>query len=198
MSSSRDALVTPWTVAGGFGMVLAAVGAFLILDRESAPPPPRSSAPAAGLATNAPQDISSLSPQEAAERLFNRIMAASEQGDLGEAQRFVPMALQAYGQLGVLDNDGHYHVGLLHVTIGDTDSAHAELDAIRQSVPNHLLGIQLEHAMAQALGDEDRVIEVYRRFLDVYDVEIATGRAEYQGHRRGIDGFRDRAAAAVP
>ena len=108
------------------------------------------------------------------------------------------MALQAYGQLGVLDNDGHYHVGLLHVTISDTDSAQAELDLIRQSVPNHLLGLQLEHAIAQALSDEDRVKEVNRRFLDAYDAEIATGRSEYQGHRRGIDGFRDRAAAAIP
>ena len=149
-------------------------------------------------ATNALPDLSSMSPQEAAERLFNRIMTAAEQGDSGEAQRFVPMALQAYGQLGVLDNDGHYHVGLLHVTISDTDSAQAELDLIRQSVPNHLLGLQLEHAIAQALSDEDRVKEVNRRFLDAYDAEIATGRSEYQGHRRGIDGFRDRAAAAIP
>ena len=194
-SSSRDAFVTPWMVAGGFGVVLAAVGVFLILDRQNVPPPPSSVSPAR---PNAPPDLSSMSPQEAAERLFNRIMTAAEQGDMGEAQRFVPMALQAYGQLGVLDNDGHYHVGLLHVTAGDTASAQAELDAIRQSVPNHLLGIQLEHAIAQALSDEDRVKEVNRRFLDEYDAEIATGRSEYQGHRRGIDGFRDRAAAVIP
>lgn len=193
--SSRDAFVTPWMFAGGVGVVLAAVGVFLILDRQSVPPP--SSVPAASPATNAPPDISSLSPPEAAERLFNRIMTAAEQGDSGEAQRFVPMALQAYGQLGVLDDDGHYHVGLLHVTIGDTDSAQAELDAIRQSVPNHLLGIQLAHAIAQALGDEDRARKAYRNFLDAYDAEIATGRAEYLGHRGGIDSFRDRAAEAI-
>lgn len=196
-SSSRAAFLTPWMVAGGVGVVLAVVGAFLILDRQSAPPPPES-VPAAAPATNALPDLSSMSPQEAAERLFNRIMTAAEQGDSGEAERFVPMALQAYGQLGELDNDGHYHVGLLHVTISDTDSAQAELDLIRQSVPNHLLGLQLEHAIAQALSDEDRVKEVNRRFLDAYDAEIATGRSEYQGHRRGIDGFRDRAAAAIP
>ena len=195
-SSSRDVFVTPWMVAGGFGVVLAAVGAFLIFDRQSTPSAP-SSVPAAP-ATSAPPDLSSMSPQEAAERLFNRIMTAAEQGDMDEAQRFVPMALQAYGQLGVLDNDGHYHVGLLHVTAGDTDSVQAELDAIRRSVPNHLLGIQLEHALALALGDEDREEEVYRNFLDAYDAEIAMGRAEYRGHRGGIDGFRDRAAAAIP
>ena len=108
------------------------------------------------------------------------------------------MALQAYGQLGELDNDGHYHVGLLHVTVGDTGSAQAELDVIRQSVPNHLLGIQLEHAIAQALGDKNQVRQAYRSFLDAYDAEIATGRAEYRGHRGGIDSFRDRAAEAIP
>ena len=196
-SSSRNALVTPWTVAGGIGVVLAAVGAFLMLDQKSTPPP-SSSAPAASRATTAPPDISSLSPGEAAERLFNRIMTAAERDDLGEAERFVPMALQAYGQLGELDNDGHYHVGLLHVTVGDTDSAQAELDVIRQSVPNHLLGIQLEHAIAQALGDEDQERQAYRSFLDAYDAEIATGRDEYRGHRGGIDSFRDRAAEAIP
>ena len=195
-SSSRAAFLTPWMVAGGVGVVLAAVGAFLILDRQSAPPPPPSVS-AARPATNAPLDLSSMSPPEAAERLFNRIMTAAEQGDMGEAQRFVPMALQAYGQLGVLDSDGHYHVGLLHVTIGDTDSAQAELDAIRRSVPNHLLGIQLAHAIAQALGDEGRERDAYRNFLDAYDAEIATGRAEYRGHRGGIDSFRDRAAEAI-
>ena len=65
-SSSRNALVTPWTVAGGIGVVLAAVGAFLMLDQKSTPPP-SSSAPAASRATTAPPDISSLSPGEAAE-----------------------------------------------------------------------------------------------------------------------------------
>ncbi len=124
-------------------------------------------------------------------------MAASERGDTVEARRFAPMALEAYGQLGTLDNDAHYHVGLVHVTVDNTESAQAELDAIRRSVSDHLLGILLEHAIAESKGDDESVAQAYLRFLSAYDTEILRDRDEYRGHRTGIDGLRARANAAV-
>lgn len=138
-----------------------------------------------------------MSPAEAAERLFNRVMAAYENGDIAQAQQFAPMALDAYAQLGPLDNDGHYHVGLIHITLGDTQSAQAELEAIQSSVPEHLLGLMLEHSIAEANEDAEETTRVYTSFLAAYDDEISVGRDEYLGHRNGIDGFRARAFDAV-
>ncbi len=179
----------PWIAVGAVGVVLAVVGAFMILDRQDSAVP--STTPATSTTTLA------VTPVQAAEQLFNHVMAASERGDTAEARRFAPMALEAYGQLGTLDNDAHYHVGLIHVTVVDTESAMAELETIRRSVPDHLLGIMLEHAIAEAKGDDEGVTQAYARFVSTYDTQILTDRDEYRGHRTGIDGFRARASAAV-
>ena len=179
----------PWIAVGAVGVVLGVVGAFMILDRQDSAA--RSTAPAR--ATTTPN----ITPAQAAEQLFNHVMAASERGDTAEARRFAPMALEAYAQLGMLDNDAHYHVGLIHVTVGDTGSAQAELDTIRRSVPDHLLGIMLEHAIAEAKGDTEGIAQAYARFISAYDAEMMTDRSEYRGHQTGIDGFRARTGAAV-
>ena len=76
-----------------------------------------------------------MSPRQAADRLFNRVMAASENGDTAEALQFAPMALQAYDNLGTLDNDARYHVALLHLTAGDIKSARVQIDLLRQVRP---------------------------------------------------------------
>jgi hypothetical protein len=183
----------PWIAVGGVGVVLAVVGAFMILDRQDGAALSATPATSTASATT----IGNITPIEAAEQLFNHVMSASEQGDIEEARRFAPMALDAYGQLAVLDNDAHYHVGLIHVTVGDLASARAELATIRRSVPDHLLGIMLEHAIAEAKGDDAGALEAQARFLAAYDSEILTQRDEYQGHRTGIDGFRARASAAT-
>ena len=183
----------PWITVGAVGVVLAIVGAFMILDRQESAAPSTTPATSTASATT----ITNITPAQAAEQLFNHVMAASERGETAEARRFAPMALEAYGQLRTLDNDARYHVGLIHVTVGDTESALAELDAIRRSVPDHLLGIMLEHAIAEARGDDEGVTQAYARFVSTYDTEILTDRDEYQGHRTGIDGFRARASAAV-
>ena len=182
----------PWAV-GGVGVVLAIVGAFMILDRQDSAAPSATPATATASVTS----LSNITPAQAAEQLFNHVMAATERGDAAESRRFAPMALEAYGQLGALDNDAHYHVGLIQVTVGDSESAQEELDAIHRSVPDHLLGIMLEHAIAEAKGDDAGVAAANARFVSAYDTEMLFDRDEYRGHRTGIDGFRVRASAAV-
>ena len=152
-----------------------------------------STAPAPGQ----PVDLASMSPREAANRLFNRVMAASENGNTEEALRFVPMALQAYDRLETLDNDARYHVALIHMTAGDIKSARVQLDKLRQSVPNHLLGIMLEHQIAERSGNKTTAARAYKEFLAAYDAEIAKGREEYQDHRGNIERFREAAQASV-
>lgn len=185
----------PWIAVGAVGLVLAVVGGFMILDRRE-----RAALPAAApvaTTTAAVSTAPNITPAQAAEQLFNHVMAASERGETAEARRFAPMALEAYGQLASLDDDAHYHVGLIHVTIGDLTSAQRELEAVYRSEPNHLLGIMLEHAIAEAKGDAAGVTRAFERFLSAYDTEILTERDEYRGHRSGIDGFRVRANAAL-
>jgi tetratricopeptide (TPR) repeat protein len=138
-----------------------------------------------------------MTPREAADRLFNRIMTAAERGDTEEALRFAPMALQAYEALGPLDNDARYHVGLIHATVGDIKSARAYIAMLRQSVPDHLLGIMLEHTIAKQRGDQDRALHAYNTFLAAYELEIAMGRAEYGDHQSGIDSFRRAAKTRI-
>lgn len=155
------------------------------------------SSPQPSAAPTASTDLSSMTPREAADRLFNRIMTASERGDREEAARFAPMALAAYYRLGTLDNDARYHVALIHLTTGDIQGARAQIDSIRQSVPDHLLAIMVERDIAERSGDQNGVTKAYKSFLDAYDAEVAAARPEYQDHWSGIQRVHEAAQASV-
>jgi len=105
--------IVPWAALGIASLALA-IALLSWFDRGGGavqPAPVRfsqsSSAPLS--APGELPDLASMSPREAADRLFNRVMTASENGDSAEALRFAPMALQAYNDLGTLDNDARYH-----------------------------------------------------------------------------------------
>lgn len=142
-------------------------------------------------------DLSSMSPRDAADRLFNRVMAASESGNTTEAMQLAPMALQAYDRVGPLDNDARYHVALIHLVAGDLKSAQAQLEQLRRAVPNHLLGFMLAQHIAVQSGNKDGEARAYKDFLAAYDAEMATARVEYQEHRGGIERFREAAQAST-
>ena len=122
-------------LAGLAAVTLVAVIAFQA-GRSSPPPagPPAAGAPAGGAGGGMP-DLASMGPREQADRLFNRVMTAHEQGDQGSVDLFKPMALQAYGMLGTLDPDAHYHVGVMQVVTGEVDDARARADSIEAQVP---------------------------------------------------------------
>ena len=107
------------------------------------------------------------------------------------------MALQAYNNLGALDNDARYHVALLHLTAGDIKSARVQVELLRKSVPNHLLGFMLEHQIAERSGKKDSAAQSFKAFLAAYDAEIATQRAEYQDHLKTIERFHKAAQTSV-
>ena len=138
-----------------------------------------------------------MTPREAADRLFNRIMTAAQRGDTAQALQFVPMALQAYEMVGKLDADARYHVGLIHVTAGDIESAHTQANLLLKAAPNHLLGLILEHTVAKRRGNEDSATRAYKRFLSAYEGEMATRKAEYLDHETGIANFHRAATASV-
>ena len=85
-----------------------------------------------------PPDISQMSPEERANRLFNRVMILAEAGKTDSVRFFLPMALGAYGQLSQLDADARYHIGLLQLAGGDVEAALAQADTLQRSTPTHL------------------------------------------------------------
>ena len=66
---------------------------------------------AAGANGAQPPDISKMTPEEAAIRLYNRVMGAHERGQVDTVQMFAPMAITAYQMLVTLNVDQHYDVG---------------------------------------------------------------------------------------
>jgi hypothetical protein len=140
---------TPWFVAGGTVVVLLVVLAVTQL-RPAAPPP---STPPTGAATGGLVDLSQMSPREAADRLFDRVMIDREGGKLDSASFFAPMALRAYGMLDSLDADARFHIGLLEVAAGNPDGADAQADTIASTVPTHLYASMLRAEAARARGD---------------------------------------------
>ena len=193
-------MIAPWA-AIGIAAIALGVALVSLFDRGNGTAEPASPfSPPMGSAVPAPgqpPDLASMTPRQAADRLYNRIMTASESGDTAEALKFAPMALQAYDNLGTLDNDARYHVALIHLATGDIKSARAQLDKLRQSVPNHLLGFMLERHLDELGGKKSNASRTYTAFLAAYDAEIAKGRAEYQDHRDSIERFREAALAAT-
>ena len=159
--------------------------------------PAGSAAPFAAGGTGALPDLSNMSPREQADRLFNRVMTAHEAGDVAQMNQFAPMALSAYGNLGPLDPDAHYHVGLVQAITGNSAGALARADSMDAQVPHHLLAAMLRSSVAQMTGDTAAGLAASRDFLEHYDEQIVTGRQEYIDHQRGIEMFKSDAESRV-
>jgi hypothetical protein len=132
--------------------------------------------PAAGMAS-AP-DISSMSPEERASRLFNRVMSYSEQGKPDSARFFAPMAVQAYQMIGAPDAHARYDIGEIYAAVGDASSARAEADTILTAQPNHLLGLTLAARAADLSGDATAAAKFRRRLAAAAPAERAEGLKE--------------------
>ncbi len=191
--------VVPWAAIGiaSIALIVSLVSWFHRSGDAVAPAPMSSPSVASAPTLGQPPDLSNMSPREAADRLFNRVMAANERGDAVEALRFAPMALQAYDNLGGLDNDARYHVALIDMTTDDIDGARVQREMLRKSAPNYLLGFMLEQQIAKRNANKDAVAKAYKDFLVAYAAEIAAGRAEYQDHRSSIEHFREQAQASM-
>lgn len=134
-------------------------------------------------------DLSSMTPREAADRLFNRVMAADEQGRTEEVMQFGPMALEAYKLVGLLDADARYHIGLISLLLGDIDNTREQIRNLEAEAPDHLLGLALAYNVAEKMGDDKALSKVRSRFMSAYDSEIKSGRPEYDAHKVTIDSF---------
>jgi len=198
----------PWAVAG---IALAALIAVLLIprlgSRQEAPPaqpPAVATGDAPGLgAAGAPSgnpgavDLASMSPREAADRLFNRVMTAVSAGDTAQARQFLPMAIGAYQRVDSLDADGRYHLAALQLVGGNFGAARAEADTILAANPNHLFGLFTAADAERERGNAAAAKDLYQRFLRAYDAEVAKKLPEYEEHSQGLPAMKAAAEQAV-
>ncbi len=132
-------------------------------------------------------DISTMSPEEQAMRLHDRVMGLAERGRTDSVQFFAPMAIGAYQRLDSLTLDHRYDLGSIAVVAGDQDLARAQADTILARSPNHLLGLMLGIAAARTAGDTPRMQSLQRRLAAAAPTERAKQLPEYRMHAREID-----------
>lgn len=171
----------PWGIAG------AALGALVtvVVMRGSGAESRDQTAPSS---VRAP-DISQMSPEERATRLFNRVMLASEAGKMDSVRFFLPMAISAYQQLPSLDLDSRFHLGQLYVAGNQAQGALAQADTILRSVPTHLFAFMLRADAYRSQGNTALARRAYGDFLRNQATELARGRSEYEEHRNLITDF---------
>lgn len=121
-------------------------------------------------------------PREQADRLFNRIMTAKENGDTANVKFFLPMGIQAYEMVTDIDADGLYHLSLLQDFGGDFASARETAEKILQTDPTHLLGLSAAATAALHAGDKRAAQRYAQRFLSSFDDEIKKSKSGYHDH----------------
>ena len=132
-------------------------------------------------------DISSLSPAERAERLYDRIMGAAERGRNDSVRFFLPMALQAYQALGALSIDQRYDLGRLAEVAGDARLASAQADTILAAQSQHLLGLVLASRAARLRGDQRAERTLLDKLAKAEPSERRKQLPEYLLHQNDID-----------
>ncbi len=182
------ALVAAMAVAVGGSVLL--LGNFVTQRENVSPSSTNSAAGNFPKQTDQPVDLSTMSPREAADRLFNRVMASDESGDVAQAIQFAPMALEAYRLANPIDADAQYHVGLISLVLGNFEDVQKQIDGLKQFSANHLLAMALEFKMAKRIGDEKSASAILPLFSAAYETELGKGRPEYEAHRVTIDKLR--------
>lgn len=186
----------PWGIAGLAGGaligVLAMRGSGGVAGSAAADTP---AAPfvSGGTTGGGAPDISQMSPEERAQRLFDRVMRLDEAGKTDSVQFFLPMALGAYQQLPALSLDAHFDVGLLKLAGGDAPGALGEADTIRREVPTHLFADILRARALEAQRNTRGAREAYQSFLKNEANERARRRPEYADRSVLLDSFHGEA-----
>jgi hypothetical protein len=182
------ATALPWAVAAIAMLALIALvaGQRFAGTRAPSSAPPGEAPFAAGAATGRAPDISSLSPRERADRLYDRMMRLSSEGKTDSVQFFAPMALSVYQGLAPLDADLRYDFGRVAEVAGEATIARAQADSILATDASHLLGLVLAVRAAQLRGDSTAAGEFRRRLLAAEPTESAKKLPEYERHQSDI------------
>ena len=132
-------------------------------------------------------DISKMSPEERASRLFDRVMTYGESGKIDSVRIFAPMAMQAYEMIGPMTPHSRYDVGMIAFVAGDAAIATAQADTILKADKSHLLGLVLAIKAAGLRSDAKARAGFEQRLLAAESREMAKKVPEYEDHKRDID-----------
>ncbi len=190
---SERARNSVWWVSGGLLAVVAAVVLVTEFSRAASDAPAVPSTVVTSTPGAGPPDLASMTPREAADRLFDRVMGALEANDTLQATSFLPMALQAYGLAEPLDEDGLFHRSLLEAAAGELEAALATAEEGLARNPDHLLNLYAAAQAAQAAGQVEAAREHYARMLAAWSTEVVAGRTEYDEHSQLLPVMRDQA-----
>ena len=128
-----------------------------------------------------------MTPEQRAERLYDRVMSLSEQGKTDSVQFFAPMAMQSYAMLDSLSLDQRYDLGRIAIVAGEEPVARAQADTILQRRPTHLLGLILAADAAKLRKDGTAERDFVRRFVAAEPTERARQLREYAQHAYDIN-----------
>ncbi|MEO8334141.1 MAG: zinc ribbon domain-containing protein [bacterium] len=186
--------VLPWAVAA---IALVSVIALVVGQRFGARPdiaPAEgdasvATAPLGGGAATMPRapDISQMTPEQQAERLYDRIMREYEAGQLANVKTFMPMAVAAYERLSPMSLDQRYDLGRIGEVGGDLILARAQADTILRTRPTHLLGLILAAKVARLEKSETSARQIDAKLLAAESSERAAALPEYLLHKLDID-----------
>ncbi|HEV7703279.1 MAG TPA: zinc ribbon domain-containing protein [Gemmatimonadaceae bacterium] len=187
----------PWAIAGI--ALIALVG--LLAGQRFRSTPPADAAQAQAQAQGSPQgdpdggaapdaaapgvrapDISSMTPRERADRLFDRIMRLDTEGKKDSVQFFAPMAIAAYQMIQNPDADARFDMGRIAEVAGAFPAAKSEADSILAKQPTHLLGLVLAMQAARSSGDTAGAIGYRARLRAAQRAELAKKLPEYDRH----------------
>ena len=182
--ASSDSRI-PWIVGG---VAFVALIALILVQRGSST---GNEAVASSLATGAPAmrgpDLSTMSPRERADRLFNRVMSYHERGVTDSVAFFADMGVRAYQMLPEIDADARYDMGRIAEVAGNPAIARAQADSILRDSPTHLLGLTLGARAARMTDDQSAARAYDRRLLAAEGTERRKALPEYERHARDID-----------
>lgn len=184
--------ILPWGVAAiALVALIALLAGQYFGGREAAPavaaPPGAAPAgPVAGGNAGPAPDISQMSPQERADRLFFRVMDYSARGLADSATFFAPMALGALEAVEPRTIHHRYDIGLIGLVTGDGTLAAAQADTILREAPTHLLGLALAARAADARRDTVARNRFEAQLLANEAAERRKQLPEYLDHERDL------------
>ena len=183
--SSSSALL-PWAVGG---VAFIALLALVLAQRTGSSGAGEATASPLGAATPVVRgpDLSTMSPRERADRLFNRVMSYQERGVSDSLQFFADMGIRAFQMLPSLDNDARYDMGRIAEAAGNATLAKAQSDTILQASPTHLLGLVLGARAARLTNKTAEARGYDRRLVAAEAAERRKSLPEYERHAADID-----------
>ncbi len=202
----------PWAIAAIALLSTVALFAGQRFNKgpAAAPPPaPSTDAPFAGGAqasTGAPNagerpvrapDISSMTPDERALRLFNRVVSLAEQGKRDSVQFFAPMALMSFQSLPAPTTLQRFELGRVAELAEVKEIITAQADTILQSSATHLLGLSLASTAARMRGDAAAQAGFDKRLLAAATAERAKNLPEYSVTQIDLDSALARARRSI-